>query len=81
MPIYEYLCQKCSYKFEKLIRGKERPACPKCQGQKLTRLFSTFATSGPAGEEGACGENRTPYCPEGPCSPDSCPAGHGHDHE
>lgn len=77
MPIYEYHCQKCNYKFEKLIRGKERPACPKCQGQKLIKLFSTFATASSAREETGSCENRTPSCPEGPCSPDSCPTSGG----
>ena len=75
MPIYEYICQKCNYKFEKLIRGKEKPACPKCKGQKLTKLFSTFAATSPVKEEGCSCENRSPSCPEGPCSPESCPAG------
>lgn len=80
MPIYEYKCQKCNYKFEQLIRGKEKPSCPKCRGQKLTKLFSSFATANSSKEAAIC-ENRTPYCPGGPCSPDSCPAGHNHGDE
>ena len=35
MPIYEYKCQDCGTKFEKLVRRSEGPEleCPSC-GQK-----------------------------------------------
>jgi DNA-directed RNA polymerase subunit RPC12/RpoP len=35
MPLYEYSCQKCSYKIELLIRGDEKPVCPHCQSWPL----------------------------------------------
>jgi len=76
MPIYEYICETCHHKFEVLIRGKERPACPKCHGHKLNKLFSTFAALS-SKEAPACA-SRTPYCPQGPCSGGgTCPAGMG----
>ena len=42
MPIYEYRCKKCGYKFEELVLpGEEEPkVCPKCGGE-LERLFGT----------------------------------------
>ena len=46
MPLYEYSCRKCSKRFEFLVMGSDKPACPKCHGRDLQRLFSTFAVSG-----------------------------------
>jgi putative FmdB family regulatory protein len=46
MPLYEYSCRKCSKRFEFLLMGSDKPACPKCRGRDLERLFSTFAVSG-----------------------------------
>ena len=49
MPIYEYRCQDCGEKFEKLVRGNsEQPelACPNCGGKQAQKLLSTFGTSG-----------------------------------
>ena len=39
MPIYEYQCQDCNNKFEKLVR-KEPPKCPSCESTDLERLLS-----------------------------------------
>lgn len=62
MPIYEYACQHCGARFEKLVRGEERPACPHCQGTELEKQLSAFAVgasqsrdSEPAGLCGSCG--------------------------
>jgi putative FmdB family regulatory protein len=65
MPIYEYVCRDCGSEFEVLVRGDEKPSCPKCQGAKLTRQMSVSAahTAGgscppcPAKEMGACGQS------------------------
>jgi len=46
MPLYEYSCRKCSKRFEALLFGKEKPACPKCGGTDLVKLVSTFAAHG-----------------------------------
>jgi putative FmdB family regulatory protein len=41
MPIYEYECIKCKYRFEELQKVTDKPLkiCPKCGGQ-LRRLIS-----------------------------------------
>ena len=41
MPIYEYLCESCDTKFEKLVRRAEdvlESGCPKC-GQKVNKTI------------------------------------------
>jgi len=44
MPIFEYSCLSCGNKFEKLVLKKSTTiSCPKCDSQKVEKLFSTFA--------------------------------------
>ncbi len=40
MPIYEYVCSSCRHEFETLVRGDEKPECPECGGQQLSKLMS-----------------------------------------
>ena len=53
MPIFEYVCQNCGCKFEKLIlssRSKTNLQCPQCGAQKVKKALSVFgATVGSAG--------------------------------
>ena len=44
MPIYEYLCQSCAYRFEVKQGMKDDPikSCSRC-GQEVTRLISSPA--------------------------------------
>jgi putative FmdB family regulatory protein len=47
MPIYEYACHDCK-KFVEVITRRVAdddfaPACPKCGGDKMTRMISRFA--------------------------------------
>jgi len=46
MPIYEYRCDDCGRTFAFLYGvslGSRDPACPKCQGRRLSRLISRIA--------------------------------------
>ena len=45
MPTYEYNCEKCGYRFEKLqsITANSLRKCPKCGKQSLKRLIGTGA--------------------------------------
>ncbi len=63
MPIFEYRCQDCGVRFEKLIRRDadiETLACPSCEGQRLEKELSTFAAhasgGAPAAQPGPCGQ-------------------------
>ena len=46
MPIFEYSCDDCGVKFEKLVRRAaeiEAIACPQCGEKHLTNEYSTFS--------------------------------------
>jgi putative FmdB family regulatory protein len=46
MPIFEYSCDECGTKFEKLVRRSsdaEGVRCPSCGQNHLTTEYSTFA--------------------------------------
>jgi putative FmdB family regulatory protein len=65
MPIYEYVCQDCGEKYEKLVRSsstKVELVCPKCgstRGEKAISLFGT-RTSGSQSSIGSA--NPAPAC-------------------
>jgi putative FmdB family regulatory protein len=42
MPIYEYCCQSCGHRLEKLQRMSDAPLvdCPVCQAPELRKLIS-----------------------------------------
>jgi putative FmdB family regulatory protein len=47
MPIYEYTCQDCNARFQKLVRGFGDPnglLCPRCHSARISRMVSRFAT-------------------------------------
>jgi putative FmdB family regulatory protein len=80
MPIFEYLCEDCGNKFEKLVRrsesreGSEGVHCPSCGQEHLKQQFSTFSAhaNGASHSKGAS-EEMMPSCPSGMCrTPDLC---------
>jgi putative FmdB family regulatory protein len=67
MPIYEYRCQDCGTKFEKLVRRSTETAeleCPSCGQRHLNQELSTFA----AHANGSPKSFDAPVCPSGRCS-------------
>ena len=45
MPIYEYNCEHCQYKFDRMVTThKAQVKCPLCQGQ-VKKLMSSFNLS------------------------------------
>ncbi len=58
MPVYEYRCELCGERFEKLVRSirREPPEvhCPACQGAEVQRLISAPVVH--SGGEGGGGE-------------------------
>ena len=71
MPIFEYQCQSCGDKFEKLVRRTEEAVlagCPACGEHHLEQQYSTFAAR--ASSEAA---PTTGGCPAGMCqTPGMC---------
>lgn len=64
MPIYEYRCEDCGSKFEKLVRRSgEAVECPSCGAGHLKRELSTFA----AHANGRSKEVSAPPCANGMC--------------
>jgi putative FmdB family regulatory protein len=43
MPMFDYVCGKCKHYFERLVRGDERPKCPKCGSRRLEQQPSVFS--------------------------------------
>jgi putative FmdB family regulatory protein len=81
MPIFEYQCDDCGTKFEKLVRrlGGEEVMCPSCGESKLTMQFSTFAAHSNGESDGGfdsgpdSGNDEMPSCAGGMCqTPDLC---------
>jgi putative FmdB family regulatory protein len=71
MPIFEYLCEDCGTKFEKLVRqaGANGVLCPSCGQDHLKQQFSTFAAHSNGSPKG----EMMPSCPSGMCqTPELC---------
>ena len=73
MPIYEYLCESCDTKFEKLVRRSEdvlESGCPSCGQKHLRQEYSTFAARSSAGSSSgaeACAMPSGGGCGAGAC--------------
>jgi putative FmdB family regulatory protein len=77
MPIYEYTCQSCNAKFDRLVRtmagadGESRPKCPECGSDRTARAMSVFAVSSEGGKGSAAGDD-VPTCGRCGGPPGSC---------
>ena len=70
MPIYEYRCQDCGTRFEKLVRASDAdgPVCPSCGQKHLNQEHSVFAA-----HAGTRAQTTPGGCPAGMCrTPDIC---------
>jgi putative FmdB family regulatory protein len=43
MPIYGYICDKCSHGFQALVFSDDIPTCPSCGSAKLEQQLSLIA--------------------------------------
>ncbi|MGH9559593.1 MAG: FmdB family zinc ribbon protein [Bryobacteraceae bacterium] len=63
MPIFEYSCDDCGTKFEKLVRrAGDRVLCPECGEAHLTPQLSTFSA------KAAAPKAAPPSCFSGNCA-------------
>ncbi len=63
MPIYEFRCQDCGERFEKLCfsaRDEKDARCPRCGSTRTSKEFSSFACGLGGGGLGfgSCGSGR-----------------------
>jgi putative FmdB family regulatory protein len=75
MPIYEYRCESCGDKFEKLVRRATdvMAGCPSCGEKHLEQQYSRFAARGGSSEGDSFTPAETRGCEGGMCgSPGFC---------
>ena len=49
MPIYEYRCEQCGERFDKLVpmsQAQTEQQCPSCGADRARKLMSSFAAAG-----------------------------------
>jgi putative FmdB family regulatory protein len=66
VPLYEYACEDCGERFEKLLPLREATRgapCPKCGSKSVRKLMSSFASV----SSGSSGADACPTCPTGTC--------------
>lgn len=63
MPIYEFMCNKCSKEFEALILSENEPvpSCPECRGDDVSKLLSAGSFR-PHGIPSGSGGFKPPAC-------------------
>jgi putative FmdB family regulatory protein len=67
VPIFEYLCEDCGSKFEKLVRGSQGVTCPSCGQEHLQQQFSTFSARANGAAQAGSASDAMPSCPSGMC--------------
>lgn len=74
MPIFEYACDDCGTKFEKLVRRSadaDKLRCPSCGQAHLTTQYSTFAARSAVAKQPEPAGN----CAAGMCGGGMCQSG------
>jgi putative FmdB family regulatory protein len=75
MPIYEYVCDECKTRYERIVTASNGKAeCPKCGSKRSTIQFSTFAArtgNGASASSNASDESASSASGCG-CTPHSC---------
>lgn len=73
MPIYEYVCDECKSRFERIVTTKNGKAeCPECGSHRSTIQFSTFAARTGNGESSANDTIESEGASGCGCTPHSC---------
>lgn len=75
MPLYEYHCEPCNRDHELLIRASEKPVCPDCGGERLTKLLSVPAGHVVGGGLPVAGQQPFMGCGKQGCGPGGCGMG------
>jgi len=62
MPLFEYECRECGQRFEALVQGTKRPACPECGSEDLEKLLSSFGFGSGSSAASFGGSSRSSNC-------------------
>ncbi|HEY8232265.1 MAG TPA: zinc ribbon domain-containing protein [Vicinamibacteria bacterium] len=75
MPIYEYACNGCGQRFEKLVRRfAEEVSCPGCLSASVDKQLSVFAV-GASGSTSRASSGSACGVPEAGCGAGACGGG------
>jgi putative FmdB family regulatory protein len=70
MPIYEYQCEDCQTRYEKLVMAKgQEISCPKCASRRQTIQLSVFSAGNKSSSQGNGGGFSGGGCG---CNPSGC---------
>ena len=69
MPLYEYQCTQCGYRFEQLVgsNSKGPETCPSCSAPAPEKQFSAFAVGASSGASAPAPKNCGGCCSAGSC--------------
>ncbi|HWF38752.1 MAG TPA: zinc ribbon domain-containing protein [Candidatus Acidoferrales bacterium] len=68
MPIYEYLCDDCGERYERLVMNKFTVVtCPKCESTRKTVQLSVFAAPASSNGKSSEGASAKPFAGGGCC--------------
>lgn len=71
MPIYEYICDDCQTRYERIVMSAgQKIECPKCSSKRHTLQLSVFSAGKSA--NGTASENTRSAAGACGCTPDSC---------
>ena len=70
MPIFEFVCHACGKEFELLLMGSDKPKCPHCDSEELSKLMSAFALRSKDGAGNVTSSGGGSQC--GGCAGGSC---------
>ncbi|PWH18568.1 MAG: FmdB family transcriptional regulator [Ardenticatenia bacterium] len=68
MPIYEYVCQDCGERYEKLVRSgtdKVELICPRCGSRQARKALSLFGLRGDVASSRGAGVSTSSCGPVG----------------
>lgn len=63
MPVYEYRCEQCGARFDKLVPMSQAQAeqqCPSCGAERARKLMSSFAATGGSSKAGGASGSCAP---------------------
>jgi putative FmdB family regulatory protein len=73
VPIYEYVCDDCGERYERIVMSKKQAiACPKCASAKHTLQLSVFAAPSNGSKSSASSNS----APAGGCCSGACGCRH-----